>query len=87
MHAPIHIVEAPNIDKTENSVVVELIDNYHTCALPVETKYSEMNNLVKKVHSCHYTTTCRKKKGVASTSNAPWAQSEKPNIVRKADVK
>ena len=31
MHAPIHIVDAPNIDKTEDSVVVEFIVKYGVC--------------------------------------------------------
>ena len=35
------------------------------CALPDETKYPEMSNLVKKVQTHHHATTCRKKKGAA----------------------
>ena len=57
---------------------------YHTCALSVITKYFETSNLVKKAHTCHYTTGCRKT-GVASRSNAPWAPSDKTNIVRSEE--
>ena len=46
MHAPIHILDAPKIDENEDSEVVEFIDKYITCALPGQTKYSEMSNLV-----------------------------------------
>ena len=49
MHALIHIVDAPKIDQSEDSEVVEFIYKYTTCALPDETKYSKMSNLVKKV--------------------------------------
>ena len=48
MHAPIHIVDAPKIDENEDSEVDEFIDKYITCALPDETKYTEISNLVKK---------------------------------------
>ena len=65
MYAPIHIVDATKIDKNEDIEVVEFINKYITCALPDETKYPEMSNLVKKMQTHHYTTTCRKKKGVA----------------------
>ena len=65
MHAPVHIVDAPKIDENEDSELVKFIDNYITYALPDETKYPEMSNLVKKVQTHHHTTTCRKKKGVA----------------------
>ena len=78
MHAPIHIDDAPNIDKTEDKVVVEFIDKYHTCALPIETKYSETSNLVKNQLAC-------RKKGVASRSNAPWTLSDKTNIVHSEE--
>ena len=62
MHAPIHVVGALRIDENEDSEIVEFIDKYITCALPDETKYPEMSNLVKKVQTHHHTTTCRKKK-------------------------
>ena len=60
MHAPIHIVDAPKIGENEDSEVVEFIDKYITCALPDETKYPEISNLVKKLQTHHQTTTCRK---------------------------
>ena len=61
MHASVHIVGAPKIDENEDSEVFEFIDKYITCALPDETKYPEMSDLVKKVETHHHTTTCRKK--------------------------
>ena len=63
MHAPIHVVDAPKIDENTNSEVIEFIDKYITCALPDEEKYPEMNKLVRKVHTHHHITTCRKKRG------------------------
>ena len=65
MHAPIHLVNAPKIDENEDSEVVEFIKKYNRYALPNETKYPEINNLVKKVQTHHHTTTCRKRKGIA----------------------
>ena len=53
----IHIVDPPKIDENEDSEVVEFIDKYITCALPGQTEYSEMSNLVKKVQKHHHTTT------------------------------
>ena len=51
MHALIHIIDAPKIDENEESEVLKFIDKYITCALPDETKYPEMSNLVKKEES------------------------------------
>ena len=82
MHAPIHIVDASKIDENE---VVGFIDKYIISALPVETKYHEINNLVKKVQTHHHTTTCRKKKGVVHRFNTPWAPSDKTRIVRSEE--
>ena len=78
MQAPIHVVDAPKIDKNNDSEVIEFIDKYITCALPDEEKYPEMNKLVRKVQTHHHTTTCRKKKGF----NAPWTPSMETRIVR-----
>ena len=85
MHAPIHIVDAPKIDGNEDIEVVEFIDKYIACALPDETKYPKISNLVKKVQSHHHTTTCRKKKGVVCRFNAPWAPSDKIRIVHSKE--
>ena len=63
-HAPIHIVNSPKIGENEDSEVVEFIDSYVTCALPDDTKYPEISNLLKKVRTHYHTTTCRKKKVV-----------------------
>ena len=38
MHIPIHIVDAPNVDKTEYNLIVQFIDKSNTCALPVKNK-------------------------------------------------
>ena len=64
MDAPVHIVDALKIDENEDSEVVEFIDEHIKCALPDETKYREMSNLVKKVQTHHHTTSYRKKKDV-----------------------
>ena len=85
MHAPIHILDIQEIDKNEDSEVVEFTDKYITCALPDETKYPEMNNLVKKVQTHHHTTTCRKKKSVTCRFNDPWAPTDKTRIVRSEE--
>ena len=61
MHAPIHKVDAPKIDENEDSEVVEFINKYITCALPDETGYPEICNLVRIVQIHHHTTTCTKK--------------------------
>ena len=76
MHALIHIVDTSKIEN-EDSEAVEFIDKYIVQALPDETKYPEMNNLLKKVQTHHHTTTCRRKKVVACRFNAPWAPSDK----------
>lgn len=85
MHAPIHVADAPKIDISEDSEVVAFIDKYITCALRDETKYPEINKLVKKVQTFHHTTTCRKQKGVACRFNAPWAPSDETRIVHSEE--
>ena len=60
---------------------IEFIDKYITCALPDETKYPEMSNLVKKVQTHHHTTTCRKRKGVTCRFNALWAPTNNTRAV------
>ena len=85
IHPLIHIVDAPKIDENEGSEVVKFIDKYIRCALPDETKYPEMSNLVKKVQTHHRTTTCGKKMGVTCSFNAPWAPTDKTRIVRYED--
>ena len=85
MHAPIHIVDAPKTDENKDSEAVEFIDKYITWAVPDETKYPEMSNLVKKVQTHHHTTTCWKKKGVTCRFNAHWAPTDKTRIVRSEE--
>ena len=85
MHAPINIVDAPKIDENEDSEAVGFIDKCSTYALLDETKYPEMNNLVKKVQIHHHTTTYRKKKGITCRFNTPWAPADKTRIVRSEE--
>ena len=85
MHAPIHILDAPKNDENEDREVVEFIDKWVTSALPDETKYCEISNLVKRVQTHFYTNTCRKKKGVSCRFNAPWTPSDKNRIVRSEE--
>ena len=61
MHAPIHVVDAPKCDETEDREVVYFVHTNIIYVLPDETKYLEINNLLKKVQTHHHlTTTCRK---------------------------
>ena len=69
MYAPIHMVDAPKIDENENIEIIEFIDKYITYALPDETKYPEMGNLVRKMQILHHTTTCREKKYTRMNKN------------------
>ena len=39
MHAPIHVVDSPKIDKSEDSEVVVFIDKYITCAFPDQKNF------------------------------------------------
>ena len=80
MHAWLHMVDAPKIYKNEDSEVVKFIDNGITCALPDETKYSEMSNLVKK---CRLTIIQPlEERSLTCIFNAPWALSDKSRVVR-----
>ena len=82
MHAcPIHVLDAPKNDENEDREVDEFIDKCVTSALPDETKYCEISNLVKKVQTHCHTSTCGKKKGVSRRFNAPWTPSDKNRIV------
>ena len=82
VHAPIRIVDATKIDENEDSDLVVYIDKYSTCALPDETKYPEMRNLVKIVQIHNHATTCRKKENGTCRFNAPWAPLDQTRIVR-----
>ena len=81
IHAPICIVDATKIDENEGSEVVVHIDKYITCALPDETKYPEMRNLVKIVQIHNHAITCRKKEGVTWRFSATWAPSDQTRTV------
>ena len=57
----IHVVDAPKCYENEDREVVYFVHTHITYVLPDETKYLEINNLVKKVQTHHHrTTTCRK---------------------------
>lgn len=73
MHAPIYVIDSSKIDENEDSEIGGFIDKCITCALPDETKYVEIRNLVKKVKS--------RKKDVASRFNATWVPSDESRIV------
>lgn len=71
MHAPIHVVDSPKIDKSEDSEVVVFIDKYITFAFP-DQKISRNKQLSKKkMQTYHHSTTCRKKTGVICRFYAP----------------
>lgn len=48
IHSPIHIVDAPNIDKTECSVVVKFINMCHTCSFTCWNKICWNEQLSKE---------------------------------------
>ena len=50
-HAPLHVEGAPGLDKDEDDKVIEFIDPYITCSLPMKNEYSELNDLVKTLQS------------------------------------
>lgn len=63
INVPKHIVDAPKIDKYDESEVVEFIDKHiihFLYILPDKTKYLELSNLVKKVQTNHIIT-CRER--------------------------
>lgn len=83
IHISIHMVGAPKNGENKDSEVVEFKNKYITCALPDETEYPEINNLVKKVQANHHTPTYRKKKKVQCVGfSVPWAPLDKTRIVR-----
>ena len=63
VHAPVHVKDAPMLDKESDIDVVSFIDKNITCALPNLETRSELHKLVDTVQTHHHTTTCRKKKG------------------------
>ena len=80
LHSPIHEVNAPKIEDG-GSEVVEFIDKYMTFAVPGKAKYPETRDLVKKVQTYHYVSTCRKKKGVICRFNTLQVPSDETRIV------
>ena len=50
-HAPLHGKGAAKLDEDESSKVIEFIDQYITCSLPMNSKCSELNDLVKKQYN------------------------------------
>lgn len=75
----IHVIGAPKIDEDDDKDVIEFVDKYITCSIPVE-KYSKLNGLVKKMQTHHGTTTCQKRKSVTCRFNAPWPPSEETTM-------
>ena len=73
MHSPIHKVGAPKNYGNQDSEEVEFIYKYITCALPDKICWNEQ---LSKQSADAPSTTCRKKKGVASRFNALWATSD-----------
>ena len=79
------IVDVSKIDESEDSEVIKFIDKYVRCAVPHETKYPEISNLVRKVQNHHHTATCIKGvmcgTGVSCKFNAPWTPLLETRIV------
>lgn len=71
MNVPIHMIDAPKNDKSEDSEIVKFNDKNITPALPDERKHLKISKLVKKVKTLHQSTICRKKNGVTCRFNAP----------------
>ena len=53
---PIHVENAPKIDKDYEKVVPKLIDKYISCVLTNAGQYPELNAVVKRVRTHHNTT-------------------------------
>ena len=76
---------SPKLDEDEDSKVIQFIDQYITCSLPMKNKYSELNDLVKTLQSHHDTQTCRRKKGVICKFKVPWPVTNETLIIRKTE--
>ena len=61
IHATLHIKDAPKVDVDTDEEVTSFIDKHITCAIPDETKYPELHNLVKRVQTHKCTKTCKKR--------------------------
>ena len=44
MHLPMHVLDAPNVDESEDSEEVEFIEKLIVCALHDEKKHPNINN-------------------------------------------
>lgn len=78
MHVPIYVIDSLKIDENEDNEVGGFIDKCITCALPDETKYVEIRNLIKRLQS-------RKNKDVASRFNATWVPSDEARIAHSEE--
>ena len=58
-HAPIHVVNAPKIDKNKDEEVVQFINKYVTCCLPDESDHPELHKLVKTLQTHNHSSTCK----------------------------
>ena len=54
-HASLHIENTPKIDEDEDEVGTKLIDKYISCLLPNPDQYTDLNTVVKRVQTHHYT--------------------------------
>ena len=84
-HAPLHVKGVPERDEDIDSKVIQSIDQYRPCSLPMYNKYSGWNDLVKTIQSHHHTQTCRKRKGVICRFNAPLPATNEKLIIHKTE--
>ena len=49
------IENAPKIDEDDNEVVTKFFEKCISCSLPNPDKYTELNVVVKRVQTHHYT--------------------------------
>lgn len=83
--APLHVKGAPERDEDIDSKVIQFIDQYRPCSLPMNKKYSGWNDLVKTIQSHHHTQTCRKRKGFICRFNAPLPATNERLIIHKIE--
>ena len=81
LHAPIHVVDAPQIDVDDDETVTKFIDQYITYSLLDEDKHPILHNLVKKVQIHKHTSTCGRKKGVKCRIDFPCPPSNETKMI------
>lgn len=65
------IENAPKIDEDNNEVVTKFFEKYISCSLPNPDKYTELNVVVKRVQTHHYTLGFWNKKEFMCKFDAP----------------